>query len=137
MRSRLFLAMPLLLLLAPASLRAQAVAPPPTITAESAVAERARAKAIRDAAERRYLADKADCNTRMIAIGCLTAAQERRAAAGREAEAIRKESHRVASGAAATGEDEAPERPQRCREEDDERRVRQVATSALAVAVSV
>ena len=53
--------------------------PPPAITAENAPAARARAKEMRESAQKRFEADKADCNTRMLAIGCMTVAQERRA----------------------------------------------------------
>jgi hypothetical protein len=69
--------------------------PPAGLSVDTAPAARARAKEIRAAAERRFQADKADCNTRMLALGCLTTAQDRRAASVQEAEALQKEASRV------------------------------------------
>lgn len=84
----------LLGIVTPAWLMAQAPAPS-AITPENAPAARARAKELRDTAQKRFAADKADCNTRVMAIGCLSAAQERRAESVREAEALQKEAARV------------------------------------------
>jgi hypothetical protein len=70
-------------------------APVPAITADNAPAAKARAKEIRAAAQQRFEADKADCNTRMLAIGCLSAAQDRRAESVRQAEAIHLEAIRA------------------------------------------
>ncbi len=67
----------------------------PAITADNAPAAKARAKEIRAAAQQRFEADKADCNTRMLAIGCLSAAQDRRAESVRQAEAIHLEAIRA------------------------------------------
>ena len=65
------------------------------ITAETAPAAKARAKEIRAAAQKRYEAEKAECNTRMIAIGCLSAAQDRRAESVKQAEALQLGANRV------------------------------------------
>ncbi len=70
-------------------------APVPAITADNAPAAKARAKEIRAAAQQRFEADKADCNTRMLAIGCLSAAQDRRAESVRQAEAMHREAIRA------------------------------------------
>ncbi len=67
----------------------------PAITADNAPAAKARAKEIRAAAQQRFEADKADCNTRMLAIGCLSAAQDRRAESVRQAEAMHREAIRA------------------------------------------
>jgi len=74
---------------------AQDATPLPPITPDTAAVARERADAMREEAERRFQKEKAECSTRMIAIGCLSAAQERRSEAGREADAIRAESFRV------------------------------------------
>lgn len=58
------------------------------ITAENAPAARQRAKEIRAAAQKRYESDKADCNTRMLAIGCLSSAEDRRAESVKQADAL-------------------------------------------------
>jgi hypothetical protein len=82
-----------LLLMSPALMAQDA--PVPAITADNAPAAMARAKEIRTAAQQRFEADKADCNTRMLAIGCLSAAQDRRAESVRQAEAMHREAIRA------------------------------------------
>jgi hypothetical protein len=94
MKSTFRNALPLYLLLLSPALMAQD-APVPAITADNAPAAKARAKEIRAAAQQRFEADKADCNTRMLAIGCLSAAQDRRAESVRQAEAIHLEAIRA------------------------------------------
>ena len=81
-----------LLLASPGLMAQQAPAP---ITADNAPAAKARAKEIRAAAQARFNADKADCSTRMLAIGCISAAQDRLAESAREADAIQQEANRV------------------------------------------
>jgi hypothetical protein len=82
-----------LLLMSPALMAQDA--PVPAITADNAPAAKARANEIRVAAQQRFEADKADCNTRMLAIGCLSAAQDRRAESVRQAEAMHREAIRA------------------------------------------
>jgi hypothetical protein len=94
MKSPFRSALPLYLLLMSPALMAQD-APVPAITADNAPAAKARAKEIRAAAQQRFEADKADCNTRMLAIGCLSAAQDRRAESVRQAEAMHREAIRA------------------------------------------
>jgi len=106
------------LLLNPSAILAQDAAPP-VISVDNAPAAKARAKEIRAAAQRRFEADKADCNTRMLAIGCLSAAQDRRAESVKQAEAIHQAANRAEREArdAKLAEKEAR---RAAREKDDE-----------------
>ncbi|MBI5109304.1 MAG: hypothetical protein HZA62_11205 [Rhodocyclales bacterium] len=118
MKSPIRSALRLCLLLLSSALEAQE-APVPRITADNAPAAKARAKEIRTAAQQRFESDKADCNTRMLAIGCLSAAQDRRAESVRQAEAIQREANRAERDAreAKLAEKEAR---RAAREKDDE-----------------
>lgn len=93
MKSMIRSALRVCLLLASPGLMAQQT--PAPITADNVPAAKARAKEIRAAAQARFTADKADCNTRLLAIGCISAAQDRLAESAREADAIQQEANRV------------------------------------------
>jgi hypothetical protein len=63
---------------------------PPTLSIEEARAQRARGKSLKTEAEARYEAEKAECQGKLIAIGCVGSAKDRHALAVREAEALER-----------------------------------------------
>ncbi len=78
------------LMLACACVRAQTADAPPPLSLDEARVQRATGKALKDEAETRYEADKAACQGKVIAIGCMSSAKERRTAAVKEADALER-----------------------------------------------
>ena len=70
-------------------------AEPPTLSVEEARAQRARGKSLKAEADARYEAEKAECQARMIAVGCMSSAKERHAAAVGEADTLQREARRA------------------------------------------
>ena len=63
---------------------------PPTLSADEARAQRARGKSLKAEAEARYEAEKAECQGKLIAVGCASSAKDRHVVAVREAEALER-----------------------------------------------
>lgn len=74
---------------------AQTVEAPSPLSLDEARVQRAKGKALKDEAEARYEADKAACQGKVIAIGCMSSAKERRTAAVKEADALEREGRKA------------------------------------------
>lgn len=79
------------LMLAHPWVSAQTAAPVPPLTLDEARVQRSKAKTLKDEAEKTFALDKAACSAKAIAIGCMSSARERRAAALQKADALERE----------------------------------------------
>ena len=69
---------------------AQAAEPVPPLTLDEARIQRSKGKTMKDEAEKAFALDKAACSAKAIAIGCMSSARERRAAALQQADALER-----------------------------------------------
>jgi hypothetical protein len=106
------------LVFAYALVSAQTVDAPHPLSRDDAHAQRLKGKVLKGEAEARYVTEKAECQSKMIAIGCLSSAKERHAVAVKAAETMEREGHqaereahkREVEAKAAKNEVEAPGR---------------------------
>ena len=77
------------LMLAQAGISAQTAAPP--LSLDDARAQRAKGKALKAEAEARYETERAECQSKLIAVSCMSTAKERHMHALREADALERE----------------------------------------------
>jgi hypothetical protein len=83
------------LLLVHALVSAQTADAPSPLSLDEARAQRARGKALKVEAEKTYQSEKAVCQSKAIAINCMSSAKEKRIEAVRSAEAIEREGHKA------------------------------------------
>jgi hypothetical protein len=99
MHIRTFLAAGLMLVQACASAQTagapQKTDAPSSLTLKEAQAQRTRAKALKAGADKAYAADRKACQKQAIAIGCMSAAKERRSELTRQADVLEREARAV------------------------------------------